>query len=67
MDEAIRTLRLSNVCALLIDIEPNVPESNIIELLKELRQKKDNKAAQYVCLFLIPFLSVHPQFHFCCP
>jgi hypothetical protein len=46
MDESIRTLRLSNVCSLIVDIEPRVAQSDLLELLRHLREK-GNMAAQY--------------------
>ena len=36
-DDAMRSLQTANVCALVLDIEPNIPESTIVELLTNLR------------------------------
>jgi GTP-binding protein len=44
MDDAFRSIRMANVCALTIDIEPDVPSSNIVELLLQLRDRTTTSA-----------------------
>ena len=37
MDDALRTVRIANVCAVVVDIEPTVSESVVVELLLKLK------------------------------
>ena len=48
MDDAMGTLNKANVCAVVIDIEPKVASSELLEMLKEAKQKRTYGGKSYV-------------------
>ena len=68
MDDAVKTLQSANVCALVIDIEPHVADSNIVELLTKLRESSTAAAKlnrpDYIRFVCSVFVLLELEYHF---